>query len=181
MRASAPRSLAAWLGVGLVVASALGCGSAEEDEAAGDLTPEAGTPAEPSGGTSVERLGASANEARERAAAKANEAWAAIQELYEQAKDAGETVPDDVVEWTKADIGRIGDWEYRIESLPADREQMQTQLNEWGQDRWEAYWVELDASGYTVHLKRPARSYLRMIPVGDVLKVLPSGGSGNGD
>ena len=120
----------------------------------------------------AERAEATSEMAREGAA----DAWNAVQDLYEQAKEAGETVPDDIVEWTRQDVQKIGTWEYRIEHVAADRVEMQATLNQWGKDRWEAYWVERDATGYTLHLKRSARSYLRLIPIGDLLKAIPGAG-----
>ena len=113
--------------------------------------------------------------AREQGAA----AWQALGDLYDEAKEAGdEAAPDGIVEWVKDDIAVIGDWEYRVEDVPPDRAEMLKKLNGWGAERWEVYWVEKKRGrkGYTLHLKRAGRSYLRMIPVGSVLPALPGGG-----
>ena len=45
---------------------------------------------------------------------------------------------DAPVEWAKDDIENIGDWEYRVVNLSyASPEDLETQLNEYGNDRWE--------------------------------------------
>jgi hypothetical protein len=104
----------------------------------------------------------------------AGDAWQRIESLYQRAVEAGEKVPDDVAEWARQDLQRIGRWEYRIEKLPAvDDPALEAQLNRLGQERWECYWLRAEADGTTLFLKRPARSYLRSIPVSDLLRLLP--------
>jgi len=99
-----------------------------------------------------------------------------LSELYERARGAGETAPGELARWTAEDLKRIGDWEYRVEALPAGApEQLADTLNGWGEERWEVFWIERGADGYTVFLKRSARSYLKHVPIGDLLRLLPSG------
>jgi len=103
------------------------------------------------------------------------EALEQVRKLYERALAAGEDLPDDVMQWTADDLRRLGAWEYRVERLPAGSvSELDTTLNEWGQDRWEVFWMEREGDAYTVFLKRSARSYLRHVPVGDLLRWLPS-------
>jgi hypothetical protein len=105
----------------------------------------------------------------------AGDAWQRIESLYQRALEAGEKVPDDVAEWARQDLQRIGRWEYRIEKLPAvDDEALEAHLNRLGQERWECYWLRAEADGTTLFLKRPARSYLRSLPVSDLLRLLPT-------
>lgn len=86
--------------------------------------------------------------------------------LYEEAKEAA---PEDVVGWARADIERGGDWEYRVAILrDLSPEDLESELNQFGKDRWEVFWVRDGADGLTVFLKRPARSYLRSIPIGEI-------------
>ena len=37
-----------------------------------------------------------------------------VRELYQQARESGQQVPKDALEWARQDLHRIGDWEYRI-------------------------------------------------------------------
>lgn len=97
-------------------------------------------------------------------------------ELYEAVKETGEKVPSDIYEWIREDIGTIGDWEYRVVSFPgSDATKIEEKLNQLGQERWDCFWVQPDDSGARFFFKRPARNYLKSIPFGDLLKLLPSG------
>jgi Na+(H+)/acetate symporter ActP len=41
-------------------------------------------------------------------------AWQKVKDLYEKAKESGDYVPDDIVEWARQDIRKLGAWEYKI-------------------------------------------------------------------
>ncbi len=101
-----------------------------------------------------------------------------IQELYETARTAGEDVPSDAYEWAKSDIGRIGDWEYQIVRLDAEADApILERLNQLGSERWEVFWLERQGAQFRVFLKRPARSYLRLLPLSDLGRLVPMGHS----
>ena len=101
-----------------------------------------------------------------------------IQELYETARTAGEDVPSDTYEWAKSDIGRIGDWEYQIVRLDAEADApILERLNQLGSERWEVFWLERQGAQFRVFLKRPARSYLRSLPLSDLGRLVPMGHS----
>ena len=106
--------------------------------------------------------------------------WKQIQSLYEAAKKAGDIDAGSVTEWLKSDYESIGDWEYRVIQVDSkDSSVLQTCLNTEGQDRWEVFWVREGAGDFTFFLKRPVRSYLRSIPLSDLLKLIPGGGGGD--
>ena len=109
--------------------------------------------------------------------------WAEIQRLYERAKAAGETVPEDAVDWVQQDLARYGDWEYRVVELPSsERALAETELNDLGKERWDCFWVEARGSRTRFYFKRPSRSYLRNLPLSDLMKVVPTtDGGGGGD
>ena len=111
---------------------------------------------------------------------RATQAWKEIEKLYEKAKEAGDTTPGDVVDWAKGDIQRIGDWEYRIVTVAtAGDDVLEKRFNELGRDRWEIFWVERFRRGnLRLFLKRPARSYLKSIPLSGLSKLVPGGGDG---
>lgn len=101
---------------------------------------------------------------------------ARLKELYDRARQAGEIVPDDVMEWARTDASRIGDWEYRLLSL-ADQPDavIQQQLQSLGSNRWECFWVEATPDGRRFYFKRPQRSYLQLAGSAAKFVPLPSG------
>lgn len=101
-----------------------------------------------------------------------------IRTMYETAKEAGEQVPEDIYDWARDDIGKIGSWEYQVVLIPrtAGIPAMEKRLNKLGAERWECYWVEKVPDGHRMYFKRPSRSYLKSVPVSDMLKLLPLGG-----
>ena len=98
-----------------------------------------------------------------------------IEQAYEKVKSTGAEVPDNAITWAKEDIGKIGDWDYKVvrleETGPEDIEGI---LNEYGRNRWEVFWVEEDRTGKTLYMKRKTRSYLRHFPLKEVLKAIPA-------
>jgi len=112
------------------------------------------------------------------AIAEDSSTWSQVLEMYEKAKAAGEQVPKDVYEWAKQDLGKIGDWEYLVTELPLnDTELVQGRLNELGAERWECIWIHTTANKTSFIFKRPAKSYLRNIPLSQLMKLVPGGGS----
>ena len=100
-----------------------------------------------------------------------------VRELYQQARESGQQVPKDALEWASQDLHRIGDWEYRIVDLPRESAQSrQARLNELGAERWEAFWMEPAGDGIRVYLKRRSASWLGKIPLSELRRLLPSGG-----
>lgn len=97
-----------------------------------------------------------------------------VRYFYDRAKEAGEQVPADLMEWAQEDIGQKGSWEYRvIEFETHDAEVLEKHLNSLGAGRWECFWIEDTDAGKRFYLKKAGRSYLRSIPYGDLLKLLP--------
>ncbi|MFP6581811.1 MAG: hypothetical protein VCD00_04575 [Candidatus Hydrogenedentota bacterium] len=86
-----------------------------------------------------------------------------VKVLYEKAKADGEQVSEDVVEWAKSDVKKIGSWSYKIVSISFDSEDaIVEELNKLGDDRWECYCVETVPEGKRFYLKKSVRSYLQM-------------------
>ena len=100
-------------------------------------------------------------------------------ELYRQARESGQQVPKDALEWAQQDLRHIGDWEYKIVDLPReDPESRQARLNELGSERWEAFWMEPAGNGIRVYLKRRSKSWLEKIPLSELRRLWPSSGGG---
>ena len=86
-----------------------------------------------------------------------------LKALYEKAKEAGEQVPEDVLEWAKSDLKKIGTWDYKIVSFSSESEEaILNELKRLGSQRWECFWVEPIPGGKRFYLKRAARSYLQV-------------------
>jgi hypothetical protein len=102
-----------------------------------------------------------------------------VQELYRQARESGQQVPKDALDWAQQDLRRMGDWEYKIVDLPReDPESRQDRLNELGSERWEAFWMEPAGNGMRVYLKRRSKSWLEKMPLSELRRLWPSGGGG---
>ena len=104
---------------------------------------------------------------------------ARIQELYQAAREAGDDVPSNAYAWAKSDIERIGDWEYEIVRLDAASDAaILERLDALGSERWEVFWLERQGAEIRVFLKRPARSYLRLLPISELSRLVPIGDAG---
>lgn len=108
--------------------------------------------------------------------------WDLVQALYEKAKETGEQVPKDVYAWVKEDFGKIGDWEYHVVELSfADPKALEAKLNELGAERWECIWVQYTGSKSMFLFKRSTRSYLRNVPLSQLMKLVPGSGDSAGE
>lgn len=100
-----------------------------------------------------------------------------LKALYEKAKAAGEQVPEDILEWAKSDLKKIGTWDYKIVSFSSESEEtILNELKRLGSQRWECFWVEPITGGKRFYLKSAARSYLQI--AGGASKFVPIPGSG---
>ena len=99
-----------------------------------------------------------------------------LKRFYDQAM---EEAPDNPVDWAKEDIGKIGDWEYKIVELDkGDNAEIEAQLNALGAERWEVYWVSESLTTITFYLKKSSRSYLRLVPLSGISKVFTGSDGG---
>jgi hypothetical protein len=108
--------------------------------------------------------------------------WTQIVKLYEQAKGSGETATEDVYEWAKSDLETIGDWEYKVAYFPnANHIALEKRLNELGTERWEVVWIDRQGPNLIVTMKRPSRTWLNQLPLGQLLKLAAPGGGDGGE
>jgi len=107
--------------------------------------------------------------------------WEEVVRMYETAKKTGEEVPKDVYEWARQDLQRHGTWEYRVVEIGAtDAKAVEEALNGLGTERWECVWVQTSGKTMRLFVKRPVRSYLRDVPLSQLLKLVPGIGAGDG-
>lgn len=92
-----------------------------------------------------------------------------VGDLFHSLKDKGLTTADDTKQWVQEDFQAMGAWDYKVVVLPDSTEEMEQQLNELGRDRWECFEVK----DKTFFLKRPRKSYLRNVPMKDLIKLVP--------
>ena len=97
-----------------------------------------------------------------------------LKELYEKAKEAGEQVPEDVYDWAKEDVKKMGTWEYKVVTLSANTStEIEAELNKLGQEKWQCFWVEKEDGRVTFYFRRQARSYLKTLPFREILRIIP--------
>jgi hypothetical protein len=97
-----------------------------------------------------------------------------VEQLYQRAREAGEEVPPDAMQWAREDLERAGDWEYRVVRVEADDDAaIEARLAALGAERWEAFWVERSGAGLRIFLKRRAVSYLRRLPLSELGRLFP--------
>ena len=104
----------------------------------------------------------------------ADEAVDKAKEVIGKSKETAEKAAD----WSEDDLRKIGAWDYKIVRFEdVSDEALQEELNILGAERWECYWVEETPDGPRFYFKKTKRSYLRHVPIGDLLRVfLPDGG-----
>ena len=108
--------------------------------------------------------------------------WNQVVALYEQAKDAGETVADDVYEWAREDLEALGDWEYKVEYFAnVNHIALEKKLNELGTERWDVVWIDRQGPNLIVTMKRPSRTWLNKLPLGQLIKAAAGGADGGGE
>ena len=97
-----------------------------------------------------------------------------VRDLVDKARDAD---PGDAVDWATEDIKKIGDFEYKIITIPdLSNATIEERLNELGEERWEVYWMDKSGNELRFFLKRSAKSYLRAIPLSEIGKALSPDG-----
>ena len=103
----------------------------------------------------------------------------ALDELQRKYDDLVKDKVDIPVEWAAEDLENIGDWEYRVVELSySSPEDLESQLNEYGNERWEVIWLEESPGGFLAVLKKPSISYLSKIPISQLGRFVIGGPEG---
>ena len=103
-----------------------------------------------------------------------------VKELYEATKETTGEMSKEVIDWTKEDISNIGAWEYKIVTFgDIASEEIEKELNALGAERWDCFWVQETEAGPRFYLKKPKRSYLKLVPAGNILKLVPKAAGGS--
>jgi len=103
-------------------------------------------------------------------------AWAT--EMYKSLSKQGMTQTGNVKDWISEDWNNINAWEYKV--VTVDKKQvadnpaiLQETLNEVGKQRWDCFHVSDGSTGTTFYMKRQKKSYMKSLPLKDMLKLIP--------
>lgn len=119
-------------------------------------------------------------DATESGGASAQDALDWTNEMYESLKEQGLTTAGSTTEWLSDDWNKMGTWQYKVIVLgDLSPDEMESKLNELGAQRWECFHVTSSANGQTMYFKKHARSYLKHVPLKDMMKLIPLMDSGN--
>jgi len=99
-------------------------------------------------------------------------------ETQEKSENNGNSEEDknltkDTVDWLKKDVKNIGAWEYKVVRLDIDElSKIEEQLNLLGQEKWQCFWIKEDGDKAIMFFKRAKLSYLKSLPLKDLLKLI---------
>ena len=103
----------------------------------------------------------------------------ALEDLQQKYDELVEDKLGDPVEWAAEDIENIGDWDYKVVNLSFDSPQdLENQLNELGNEKWQVIWLERSPDGFLAVLKKPSISYLSKIPLSQIGRYVIGGSEG---
>lgn len=106
-------------------------------------------------------------------------AQGALDELQQKYDELVKDKIDVPVDWASEDLENIGDWEYRVVDLSySSPDELEAQLNTFGNERWEVIWLERTPGGYLAVLKKPSISYLSKIPLSELGRIFTGGSTG---
>tara|TARA_R110000782_G_scaffold207003_1_gene295523 strand:- start:95 stop:517 length:423 start_codon:yes stop_codon:yes gene_type:complete len=109
----------------------------------------------------------------ERDSTEPSAAQRALDELQSKYDELLKDKVDVPVDWATEDLENIGDWEYKVVNLAfRSPEDLQAQLNEFGNERWEVIWLEESPGGFLAVLKKPSISYLSKIPISQLGRIV---------
>ena len=101
-----------------------------------------------------------------------------VNEMYKSLSDRGLTTAKSAGDWVSEDWNAINAWEYKVVNVESKQiadnpEVLSETLNESGKHRWECFHVSDGTSGTTFFMKRQKKSYLKNIPLKDMMKLIP--------
>ena len=71
------------------------------------------------------------------------------------------------------DLENMGDWEYKITAFGGKApEEMERELNQLGNERWQCFWVDNAGKQKVFYFKRTKMSFIQKIPAADLLRII---------
>ncbi len=105
--------------------------------------------------------------------------WAT--EMYQSLKEQGLTTAGSTREWVADDWKNMGAWEYKVFEMEGlGPMEIEKKLTELGKQRWECFHVMTLSGNTRMFFKRPAKSYLKNVPLKDMMRLIPLLDNGNG-
>ncbi len=97
-----------------------------------------------------------------------------VNDTFRSLSDQGMTTATDAQQWVSEDWHAMGAWEYKVlVTEDGDSRMVEEKLNDAGKSRWECYHVSDRPGVLRFYMKRQKRSYLKNLPLKDVLKLIP--------
>lgn len=101
-----------------------------------------------------------------------------VEEAYNALSERGMTSAKNASDWLKNDWNSMNTWEYQIlsvsaEEISANPGLLETKLNESGAKRWDCFSVSESPDGIKFFMKRQKKSYLKNVPLKDMMKLVP--------
>ena len=98
----------------------------------------------------------------------------AIKDIFKRAKDGGMTTANNVADFVKEDISKMGAWSYTQRTVTNENPQeVVNMLNRMGREKWECFWVDKQPDETTLYFKKSPKSYISSIPFKDMIRYLP--------
>ena len=93
--------------------------------------------------------------------------------LYEKNLGSGKNISAQTKEWLMKDLENMGDWEYKIAAFGNKvPEEMEKELNQLGNERWQCFWVDNAGKQKVFYFKRTKMSFIQKIPAADLLRII---------
>lgn len=105
--------------------------------------------------------------------------WA--NKMFKSLKDQGLTTAGDAQEWLSEDLKNMNGFQYKVIRITTtdSPEKMEKELNQLGSNGWECFHVSENKSNQTMFFKKAKNSYLKKLPVRDMLRLIPLMGGGD--
>ena len=102
-----------------------------------------------------------------------------VNDTFNSLKDQGLTTASNATEWLTDDYNNMGAWQYNVLKVtPEELENVEAKLDELGKAHWECFHIAEVGSNQFFYFKKSRRSYIRSLPMRDVLKLIPLMGGG---
>lgn len=127
---------------------------------------------------SVEDVKKMLSDAGEATSQTADDSMEWVEEAYHALSDQGLTSAKSASDWLKNDWNSMNTWEYQVlsvsgEAISTTPNVLEAKLNQAGARRWECFSVSESDSGITLFMKRQKKSYLKNVPLKDMMKLVP--------
>jgi hypothetical protein len=105
-----------------------------------------------------------------------------VNEMYKSLSDRGLTSAKSAGDWVAEDWNSMNAWEYKVVRMGDEQtpEILAEKLNESGKNRWDCFHVSETTSGTTFYMKRQKKSFLKNVPLKDMMKLIPLLDNDNG-